>query len=172
MRNKLLQLREAKRSGLTLTEIMVAMTIFVILAGGIIAGVFTVRADAENNLYESAALNVAISFLEQIKSVDSETLKNPPVNGEGKGYHRFLIGFGQSMDLPLEEDTEINVPIISTAEGNIKKELPVTINLSVEEATDFEGFWFEVTYSWEHPTTDRIYTGEVRGFSCEKVSTY
>lgn len=158
--------------GLTLTEVMIAMVIFVILAGGIIGAVFTVRADAENNLYESAALNVAISFLEQLKSIETEALLNPPVNGTGEKYHTFLIGFGQSFNMPLSKDTAVMVPIISNADGTAKKELEVIINMQVDEATDFDGFWFEVDYTWKHPTTKKEYSGEVRSFNCEKVATY
>ncbi|GHB95260.1 hypothetical protein GCM10007047_08680 [Cerasicoccus arenae] len=150
---------------------MIAMTIFVILAGGIISGVFTVRADAENNLYESSALNVAISFLEQAKSIDYLTLEAPPVNGTGKEYHTFIIGFGETLAVPLGDDVVINVPIISNAEGESKKELDVTVNITVTEATDLQGYWMEVGYSWRHPTSNRIYAGEVRGFRSE-ISTY
>ncbi|WP_309399902.1 PulJ/GspJ family protein [Cerasicoccus maritimus] len=158
--------------GMTLTEVMVAMTIFVVLAGGIIAGVFTVRADSENNLYESASLNVAISFLEQLKSTGASTLADPPTNTSGKAYHTFMIGFGESIDIVRGQDTEITVPIISSADGEAKKELPVTVNITIEDATDFDGYWFQVDYSWEHPTSHKVYTGDVRGFSCAKVATY
>jgi len=147
------------------------MTIMVILAGGIIGGVFTVRADAENNLYESAALNVAISFLEQLKSIDYGTLESPPVNTSGDQYHTFIIGFGQTMNVALEEDVTIDVPIISNSDGTAAKEIPVTINITTTEGTDLLGYWMEIDYSWVHPTSNRVYTGEVRGFRSE-VSTY
>lgn len=150
---------------------MIAMTILVVLAGGIIGGVFTVRSDAENNLYESAALNVAISFLEQIKSIDYTTLESPPVNIEGKQYHTFIIGFGQELNVILNEDVTIDVPIISNTDGSSRKTLPVTLNISTTQGTDLPGYWMEVDYSWEHPTTDRVYEGEVRGFRSE-ISTY
>lgn len=147
------------------------MTIFVVLAGGIIGGVFTVRADAENNLYESAALNVSISFLEQLKSIDYGTLNSPPVNLAGKEYQTFIIGFGQELDVPLGEDVIVDVPIISNTDGTSKKELAVTINITTVEATDLPGYWLEVDYTWQHPTNDRVYSGEVRGFRSE-ISTY
>ncbi len=174
--NRLLQhhstgCRSSSRPGLTLTEVMVAMTILVILAGGIIGGVFTVRSDAENNLYESAALNVAISFLEQMKAIDYDTLSSPPVNGDGDEYLKFIIGFGQTLDVPLEEDVVINVPIISSTDGASKKELEVTIRTEATEATDLPGYWLAVDYSWRHPTSDRAYEGQVRGFRSE-ISTY
>lgn len=146
---------------------MVAMTILVMLAGGIIAGVFMVRADAENNLYESAALNVSISFLEQLKSVDYETLGSPPVNTSGAPYHEFLVGFGQRKNILMGEDTAIDVPIISQTDGSAKKELAVTVNITTTAATDMPGYWMEVDYSWRHPTNNRIYEGEVRSFRCD-----
>lgn len=148
-----------------------AMTILVVLAGGIIGGVFTVRADAENNLYESSALNVAISFLEQMKSIEYVSLENPPLNGDAKPSLNFIVGGGQDLNMPLDEDVVVQVPIISNVDGSSKKELGVTIQITLAESADFQGYWIEVDYSWRHPTSDRTYSGEVRGFR-SKVSTF
>ncbi|MEO0795913.1 MAG: type II secretion system protein [Verrucomicrobiota bacterium] len=159
------------QNGMTLTEIMIAMSILVILAGGIIAGVFAVRADAENNLYESASLNAAISFLEQTKSENYDDLGDPPTNGSGQRILNYIVGFKEFLDVPLSTDTVINVPIISDEDGEVKKDLDVTINIDISASTDLNGYWITVAYSWDHPTTDRSYSGEVRGFRSE-VSTY
>lgn len=163
--------RLSRLPGLTLMEVMMAMSILVMLAAGIIGGVFTVRADAENNLYESSSLNVAISFLEQMKSIEYVSLENPPLNGDSKPSLNFIVGGGQDLNIPLDEDVTVQVPIISDVDGSSKKELPVVIHISLAEATDFRGYWIEVDYSWKHPTSDRTYSGEIRGFRSE-ISTF
>jgi len=139
-----------------------AMAMFALLSTGIIAGVFTVRADAENNLFESTSQNVAISFLEQTKSQDFESLASamesatPTIN--------YMIGFGNNLTIPLGQEETITVPIVSNSDGTSKKTLDVSVTINVTEATDFNGYWITVDFGWDHPTRDRSFSGEVRAF--------
>jgi len=151
----------AARPGLTLVEVMMAMTIFVVLAGGIIAGVFTVRADAENNLYEMSSMNVALSFLEQTKGLPFDQLEGIMEDGSEI---RYLTGFIEFKDMELGEEEELEVPIISDVDGNVKKALDVTVEINVTEADDFNGYWLTVDYRWEHPTNNKLFEGQVRSF--------
>lgn len=160
-----------KSDGMTLVEIMMAMTVLALMATGIISALFTMRADAENNLYESSALNCAISFLEQAKSETYAVLKSPPMNANGKEYMTFIVGHKDLIDIPLGESTTVDVPIISTEDGSVKKELPVTVNITLNEATSLKAVWIEIDYSWAHPNTKRIFDGEIRGLR-SLVSTY
>ncbi|MGE9295646.1 MAG: type IV pilus modification PilV family protein [Puniceicoccales bacterium] len=157
--------------GLTLPEVLMAMTIFTILAAGIISAVFMVRADAENNLYEATAQNVGLSFLEQTKSITFDDLETPKLNGDGSPYITYLTGFKKYLDVPLGEDVTVEVPVISDTEGKAKKSIDVTIRVEVDEATTVTGYWIAVDYSWEHPTTKKVYAGEVRSFK-SRVANY
>lgn len=159
------------RLALTLVEVMVALSILVILAAGVFGAVLMVRADAENNLYESAAQNVAISFLEQLKSFDYGDLIDPPTGSGGSPSYTFIIGFGQELEIPLDTETVVEVPIVSNESGTATKILPVTVTIQVEAATTLDGFWLQTDYRWEHPTSGREYSGDIRGFRSE-VSTY
>ncbi|WOO39955.1 type II secretion system protein [Rubellicoccus peritrichatus] len=170
MNNQISQ-RSHKHSGMTLVEIMIAMLILTIMAAGIISAVFTVKADAENNLYESSALNVAMSFIEQMKSFDYGLLEDPPTNPAGKDVFTFIIGSGTALEVPLDEDITITVPIVSKSDGNVVKELDVILNVSKSVAASFDAYWLQVDYSWDHPTRDRAFGGSVNSLRSE-VSTY
>lgn len=148
-----------------------AMLILSIVAAGIISAVFTVREDAENNLYESSALNVAMSFIEQMKSFDYALLEDPPKNAGGQEAFTFIIGSGTALQVPLNQNITVTVPIVSKSDGSVVKELDVIINASKQLATSYDAYWLSVDYSWEHPTRERSFGGTVNSLRSE-VSTY
>ncbi len=57
------------RAGMSLVEVMVAMTIFTMLAVGITASVIQSQVIAQNNIVRNTAYTVAQGYLEQIKSL-------------------------------------------------------------------------------------------------------
>lgn len=154
--------RHRSRRGLTLVEVMMALTILTILAAGIISAVMTAQNDAENNLYETTSLTTAISFLEQMTSINFQHLDNPPNNANGQASITFILGSGQEAQIPLNVYTPVDIPIISTEAGVVKKSLSVYVNPQVEHSADFDGFWLSVDYRWKHPRRDKYFEGTVR----------
>jgi prepilin-type N-terminal cleavage/methylation domain-containing protein len=64
----------SQRRGFSLIEIMLALTLFSMLAMAIIAGVLQVRRMAENAVYQNAAITAATGYLEQMKGMEYQTL--------------------------------------------------------------------------------------------------
>lgn len=68
------QPRPHARAGYSLIEVMVGMSLFVMLALGLVSMTFQVRSTAEENVYQSTALALGQAYIEQLRSTDFATL--------------------------------------------------------------------------------------------------
>jgi prepilin-type N-terminal cleavage/methylation domain-containing protein len=62
------------RAGFSLAEILIALALFGVMASAFMAASMFARRTAESAVYESTALTVASGYMEQIKSIEYETL--------------------------------------------------------------------------------------------------
>ena len=58
-----------KTSAMSLIEVMIAMSVVAMVAGGLLSGVMQTRSFTENNIYKTSAVNAVTSYVEQIKSM-------------------------------------------------------------------------------------------------------
>ncbi|MFP4166380.1 MAG: prepilin-type N-terminal cleavage/methylation domain-containing protein [Opitutales bacterium] len=70
--------RRRSNGGFTLVEVMIAATLFALLAGGISAGILQARRLAEQNVYRVSALTIAQGYLEQMKGMVYDQLSTDP----------------------------------------------------------------------------------------------
>lgn len=73
--------RTASRSGMTLVEVMVAATLFTVVATGVTSCFIHVLKYSESNLAQSYAHQVAQSIIEQVISVPPSLLADPAETG-------------------------------------------------------------------------------------------
>jgi type II secretory pathway pseudopilin PulG len=67
----------------SLLEVLIGMSIFVMVAGGLISMTFQVRATAEENVYQNTALALGQAYLEQIRSIDFTRLSDVALGTSG-----------------------------------------------------------------------------------------
>ncbi len=63
-----------RKAGFSLAEMLIALTLFGIMASAFMASSAFARRTAESAVYESTALTVATGYIEQIKTIEYETL--------------------------------------------------------------------------------------------------
>ena len=67
--------QSSARRGLTLVEIMIAMALFTIMAGGIMGTHTMAMRVAHANIHRNTAISIGQGYLEQIKSIPFETVE-------------------------------------------------------------------------------------------------
>ena len=70
------RLQRWSSTGYTLVEVMIGMTIFAIGAFGLLGATMMVRRAAEENVYNTMALSLAQSYMEQLRATPYSTLQN------------------------------------------------------------------------------------------------
>ena len=121
----------------------------------------SIKYAAEDNLYESTALTVALSTLEQMKSKEFEELSE----SQSSSTFNLISGDGEITSLNLNAPNIIPIPIITdeaSSSNAVIKTLPLTLEPSIQPTTTNIGFWLEVKYSYNHPRTGRTRTELVR----------
>lgn len=72
-----------RKAAMTLIEVMIAMSIVAMVAGGLLSGVMQTRYFTEKNIYKTSAINAVTSYVEQIKSMPYEEVVDSVVNPYG-----------------------------------------------------------------------------------------
>lgn len=85
-----------RKTGFTLVEVMISMTIFAVLAAGLIYGALHVRFTAEAAVRESIAVAIATGFLEQMSAAEFDNLSNRISNRNST--FQFVSRDGQELD--------------------------------------------------------------------------
>ena len=116
-----------RRSGFTLVEVMISLTIFALLAAGLMYSALHVRFSAEAAVRESIAVAIATGFLEQMSAAEFQNLSNRIINRNSD--FQFVSRDGQPLDPTRGLETmaqtawgsPITVPLVDTRDddGNI-----------------------------------------------------
>ena len=117
-----MKITQLRRSGLTLIEVMVSLVILTVTATAISKSLIYAQYSAENNLYESIALNTALSTLEQLKAENYNRLIEIQTNGN----FDFIYGNGNSISLSLNTDNVVPIQVRANDSG-IQNNLEITL---------------------------------------------
>lgn len=157
-------------SGFTLIEVIISLVILTFVATGLMSFLISIKYAAEDNLYESTALTVALSTLEQMKSKKFGELSD----SQSSSTFDLVSGNGEVTSLNLNAPNILQIPIITdeASSGNaVIKTLPLTLEPSIQPTTTNTGFWLEVKYSYDHPRSGRTRTEIVRNIQSD-VQTF
>ncbi len=139
-------------SGFTLVEIVISLLILAFAAVGLVKFLISIQYTAEDNLYESTALTVALSTLEQMKNAAPSTLDG----SIGTSTFNLDVGADQPVVLNLGEENTRSIPIITNAESPKFMDLRVTPN--IQSIAGETGFWLSVQYQYDLPRNGRTQT--------------
>lgn len=169
------------RAGITLLELMVGLVLMALVAFGVIKASSMSKFTAEQNLYESTAVNTAIGLIEQMKGTNYNSIANPPVDADGDEIFSLRIADGTSVSLKLGKENDLLVPIITESGGKVGKTLNVkitpsltrsnTLVKSLNNTTEYAGYWVTIDYSWNHPRSGKAYSGVYKNL-ISLVSSY
>lgn len=157
-------------SGFTLIEVIISLVILTFVALGLMSFLISIKYAAEDNLYESTALTVALSTLEQMKSKKFGELSSSQNNST----FDLVSGNGEITSLNLNAPNIIQIPLITdeaSSDNAVIKTLPLTLEPSIQPTTSNTGFWLEVKYSYDHPRNGRTRTEIVRNIRSD-VQTF
>lgn len=152
------------RAGFSLAEIMIALGLFGIMATAFVGSTMFARKSAESAITENTALNLAQSYMEQLKSFTFSTLM-ASVNDT-------------TIPLPTMESATVtdyifqnayttkNLVIRTDDSGNTVQTLAVDIMPVVSNAQGSDTNWsiigIEIFYRWTDPITDTVRTASIR----------
>lgn len=139
-------------SGFTLVEIVISMLVLSFVAAGLVSFLISIQYTAEDNLYEATALTVALSTLEQMKSMITEDLE------DNMNAARFDLRTGADgiQVLALREANTLSIPIVTNAQN--PKSMSLVMTPDIQSIAGNTGFWLRVQYQYNHPRDDRIRT--------------
>lgn len=158
----------AARTGFSLLEVLLAMTILGMLATCLTAGVIQSRKIAEANVYESTALTVATGYLEQIRSIQYGVLVDAITAGTGSELPTLK---DQGADDPIYLSQKTDKPILIDREvdddGNVLRELwmPFRIQPELRNMDPINGLdAIEITlhFEWRNPYTRNFRTRTIK----------
>lgn len=129
-----------KNAGFTLTEIIIALAIFTVLASGLISASIFNRKLVENNIYNNAATLAILSYIEQIQSMTYTELSNSAQNSQPLEFistQQLLNGNFENMEQLITPNTETNVKILidtlndTTGQGStVEMDMWITVTLN------------------------------------------
>ena len=112
---------------MTLVETVVAMTVFSLIAAGVIGLTVQSRRMAESAIRENTAATVAQGYLEQIKSIEYQALVD-------------AIGDPTGISIPTKTDQDTNDPILL----NVQNQKTLVIHTKNGTPARFMRFWITV----------------------------
>lgn len=122
------------RRGLTLVEVMVAMTLFTIMASGIMATHTMAMRLAHANIHRNTAVSVGQGYLEQIKSIPFETVEKAFLDPDNNP----LPTRGISSVRSLAEESEILDDDLIVGQSNFKR---VLLDVDAQGEETFMELW-------------------------------
>lgn len=151
----------SRKYGYSLVEVIISMFVLTLLSLAFTRGLIFAKYTAENNIYESTALTVAVSTIEQMKGASIGVIENPTRSG-GNDVFEMVVDSGNIRALNLGESNLIDVPLVTDSEGATINTLEVNLTPSIEAMDSFNGYWLTVHYTYEHPRTKRIRAHTIR----------
>ena len=143
-------------SGFTLVETVITMTILTIAAVSIVGTLITIQYKSQDSLYNSTALTIAISTLEQMKSTSSSTLEA----SLGTSSFNLITSVNAETLLNLGAENLLQIPIVTNTD--VDQELPLILFPDIQPLENDNGFLLEVGYEYKHPRNGRLRTEMVR----------
>ena len=131
-------------SGFTLIEVVISMLVLSFIAAGLVSFLITTQYTAEDNLYKSTALSVALSTLEQMKSMDTEDLDNSVSTAAVD-----LTNSNGTQALTLGAANTLQIPIVSNNQN--PRTMQLVLTPSIQSIANDTAFWLRVEYEYEHP---------------------
>lgn len=150
-----------RKRGYSLAEVVITMLILALFVLAFTRGLTYAKYTAEDNLYDSTALNVAVSTIEQMKGAGLSAIENPPTVG-GKDVFQMVVDAGNIRNLVLNEVNIIDVPLVTDASGNVGKSFEIKMTPTIEQMSSYNGYWLTVEYSYEHPRSKRVRSNIIR----------
>ena len=146
-------------SGFTLVETLITTVALTVAAFGIMSLLISTQYTAEDSLYESTALTVALSTLEQMKSMPASDLEDAMTNST----FNLITGIDDTtgamertaLDL-VSPNVDLPIPIVTN--GTSPKNMLLTLTPSIHALADNNGFWLRVEYAYDHPRNNRTRT--------------
>lgn len=157
--------------GFTLVETIITVFVLSVAAIGFTKLLIATQYAAEDNLYDSTALTVALSTLEQMKNTSVALLETSEENGE----FDLVI---KELDIVTDEETEVEtldlgeqnvlqIPLVTNNANNKTLRLTLTPRIipnlipgTIDEIV--ESYMLEVEYAFDHPQTQLNRTKTVR----------
>lgn len=155
-------LKKRKDSGFTLVETLITVVILSIAVIGFTRLLISTQYNAEQNLYESTALNVALSTLEQMKNSSFFQLTQSLENTE----FDFQTTSADNIEtIDLNAPNILSVPIVTNGTDN--KMLNITLTPRIiasgpNAPSDPNAYMLEVEYAYNHPQTGQTRTSVVK----------
>lgn len=152
----MLKKTKRKDSGFTLVETIITVTILIIAVTGFTRLLVSTQYNAEENLYESTALNVALSTLEQMKNSSFFELTQSLESAE---FELNTDNPDETTPLDLDESNTLPIPIVTNSTDD--KMLDITLTPRIIKSGR-NAFMLEIEYAYDHPQTGRTRTSFVR----------
>lgn len=142
--------------GFSLAEIMIALMLFGIMATAFMASTSFAHKVAQSSIYESTALTVATGYIEQVKSIEYETLaacildNSTPIPT--------MINQGTDDPLYIGKYTSKTVPIRMDDKGSVLQTMKLEVRpelSNIFSATGEKLLTIEIHYRWTEPGSSR-----------------
>jgi prepilin-type N-terminal cleavage/methylation domain-containing protein len=152
------------RTGFSLAEVMIALGLFGIMATAFVGSTMFARKSAESAIAENAALNLAQSYMEQLKSFSFSTLM---ASANDATIPLPTMTNATTTDYIYENAYTTKTLVIRTDDsGNTAQTLDVSIMPAISNAQGGDTSWsiigIEVFYRWTDPVTNSIRTASIR----------
>lgn len=162
-------IKEKKHAaGFTLVETIITVVILSIAALGIMKFLISTQFIAEDNLYESTALTVALSTLEQMKNKQNaaldDSLQNETFDLETSGGKTVTLNL-LVPDGPQFVPTVLEVPIVTKNTGGKNLDIRITPSITLvgaDAAAGARAYMLKVQCEYDHPKTGRNRTVTVK----------
>ncbi len=138
-----------RTQGFTIVEALIALAILGILAMAFTAGSLYTRRSAEANVYSSTALTVATGYLEQIKSIEYETLITSVLDPSKP--LETMVNQGTADPIYLDRFTDKDVVLNEDEYGNPVQKMRISVKPEITDMEPITGqriLNISLTYRW------------------------
>jgi len=151
------------KAGFSLVEVLIALALFGVMATGFMASSLFAKRTAESALAESTALTVASGYMEQVKSINYNSLVASvqdtsipvaTVNNQGVVDPVYLNAYSDK-----------TIPIRFNEDGSTAQNIIIGIKLSISTAAAssvLNILSIQIDYRWTEPGSGRIRTASLR----------
>lgn len=144
---------------MTLVELMISMALFSMLSIGLFAGVIHSRRMAENAVYESTAVTVALAYLEQIRNIQYPALLEALPGGPAGGKIPTMVDQGTEDPLYRDLKTKKTILIDTDEAGQPESFMDMWVTAGLRDLRPVNGLRaLEVTidFEWKNPESNSI----------------